>query len=189
MTRIQHIIPLAALLIAVLALPVLAGQGYEKFKGEVFAVQQQTTNQGADQMITVQTRNGEQQQFRLGDSGSCPGCVQVGDQVQARVSRGSDGQSGQVQSMKVKRNGEMFGYSNQSGQLVRTQQRLKDGSGSGQQNGGGGGNCNGSGGGGRGSWAWVCARQESGDFASRPPPGSPTAPRISACSSQFLTES
>jgi len=133
MTRIKHIIPLAASLVALLTLPVLAGQGYEKFKGEVVAVQQQTNNQGADQLITVRTRNGEQKQFRLGDSGSCQGCVQVGDQVRARASRGSDGQMGQVQSMKVKRNGEMFGYSNQSGQLVRTQQRLKDGSGSGQQ--------------------------------------------------------
>lgn len=174
MTRIKHIIPLAALLIALLALPVLAGQGYEKFKGEVVAVEQQTNNQGADQMITVRTRNGAQQQFRLGDPGSCQGCVQVGDQVQARVSRASGGQSGQVQSMKVKRNGEMFGYSNQAGQLVRTQQRLQDGSGSGQQNGGGGrngsgsgnagsgggnrggGSCNGSGGGGRGSGGGGC---------------------------------
>ncbi len=159
MTRSRLLIPFAALLIAMFAAPVLAGQGHEKFKGEVVAVQQQTTNQGTEQLVTVRTRNGEQKQFRLGDQGNCQGCVQVGDQVQAKVSRGSGGQAGQVQSMNVKRNGEMTGYSNQNGKLVRTQQRQQDGSGSGQQAGQKSGSGSGSGsgkqhrggGGGRGS--------------------------------------
>jgi hypothetical protein len=128
----KYTIPIAAVLIALVATPAFAQQGEESFKGEVVAVQQQTQNQGADQLITVRTRQGEQKQFRLGD-GSCAGCVQVGDQVRARVSQGAAGRPGQVQSMKVKRNGEMFGYSNQAGQLVRTQQRSRDGSGTGKQ--------------------------------------------------------
>lgn len=161
MKRFHPIIPLALLLFVLVAIPAQAGNGYEKFKGEVVAVQQETSNQGADQRITVRTRNGQEKQFRLDGSAGCEGCVQVGDRVQARVSRGSGGESGRVQSMRVKRNGEMFGYSNQSGQWVRTQQRLKDGSGSGMQgrNNGNGpgrgnagsGNGNRGGGGGKGS--------------------------------------
>ena len=150
MTRIQQTIALAAILIAVPAAPLLANQKSQRLKGEVVAVQQQTRNQGTDEVITVRTRNGEQRQFRLQD-GSCEGgCVQVGDQIKARVSRGAGGEAGQIQSMKVRRNGEMYGYSNQSGQLVRTRQRLQDGSGAGRQanrqngnrgNGSGGDNC------------------------------------------------
>jgi hypothetical protein len=128
----KYTIPITAVLVALVAAPAFAQQGQESFKGEVVAVQQQTQNQGTDQLITVRTRQGERKQFRLGD-GSCAGCVQVGDQVRARVSQGGAGQPGQVRSMKVKRNGEMFGYSNQSGRLVRTQQRSRDGSGVGNQ--------------------------------------------------------
>ena len=154
MARTRKTIPLAAIFITLLAAPVLAEQGYETLKGEVVAVQQQTQNQGTDQLITVRTRDGEQKQFRLGGQGGCEGCVQAGDQIRARVQRGSGDQQGQVQSMKVKRNGEMSGYSNQSGQLVRTQQRSRDGSGVGKQanqknrgegNGSGRGNCGGGG--------------------------------------------
>jgi hypothetical protein len=158
MTRIQQTIPLAAILIAVAVVPPLTAQQSESLKGEVIAVQQQTRNQANDQLVTVRTRNGENRQLRLRD-GSCDGsCVQVGDQIRARISRGNSGESGQVQSMQVRRNGEMFGYSNQSGQLVRTRQRLHDGSGAGQQarqqngnrgSGSGRGNCD-SGGGSRG---------------------------------------
>jgi hypothetical protein len=157
----KYALPIAVALIALVPMPALAQQGEESFKGEVVAVQQQTQNQGADQVITLRTRNGEQKQFRLG-SGSCEGCVRVGDQVRARVSQGAEGRPGQVQSMKVKRQGEMFGYSNQSGQLVRTQQRSRDGSGDGQKaqwqqgnrgNGSGKGDCGNSAqrGGGRGN--------------------------------------
>lgn len=133
MTRSKHILSLVALLVALLALPAEAGRGYETVKGEVVAVQQQTSNQGVDQMVTVRTRTGERKQFRLGDPDNCSGCVRVGDQVRARVSSGPGDRSGRVQKMKVHRNGEMFGYSNQSGRLVRTRQRLKDGSGGGRQ--------------------------------------------------------
>lgn len=154
MARKRHTTPLAALLFSLVAGPALAGQEYETFKGEVVAVEQQTQNQGTDQLITVRTRNGEEKQFRLGGQGGCEGCVQAGDQIRARVHRGSRGQQGQVRSMKIKRNGEMSGYSNQSGQLVCTQQRSRDGSGVGKQanqqnrgdrNGSGRGNCGGGG--------------------------------------------
>lgn len=152
MARIQQTTLLATLLFGLLAVPVLAEQQYETLKGEVIAVQQQ--NQGTDQLITVRSRNGSEKQIRLAGQGGCAGCVQAGDQIRARVQTGSAGQPGQVQSMKVKRNGEMSGYSNQSGQLVRTQQRARNGSGAGKQasqqnrgdgNGSGRGNCGGGG--------------------------------------------
>ncbi len=149
--KTSKLIALAAGLALVLsAASAEAKQGYEKVKGEVVAVQQQTSNAGADQVVTVRTRNGEQKQFRLGD-GSCGDCVRVGDRVQARVSKGSNTRLGQVQSMNVRRNQEMYGYAYQSGDLVRTRQRLQDGSGAGRQAGNGPGNgpgdgiCDGSG--------------------------------------------
>jgi len=150
-----------AILTLLLAAPAMAGQGYEKVKGEVVAVEQQTQNQGVDQLVTVRTRNGEQRQFRLGDNGSCGDCVQVGDRIQARVGRGAGQQPGRVQSMKVKRNQEMYGYAYQSGQLVRTQQRLRDGSGAGQQTGAGRGN------GGNGPGTGICDGSGRGAGGSR----------------------
>ena len=155
----QSTVFVALIVAAMVTAPLAASQQSEEIKGEVVAVQQQTQNQATEQIVTVRTRRGEEKQIRLRD-GSGDNCVQIGDQVKARISRSSAQGAGQVQSMKVKRNGEMYGYSNQSGQLVRIQQRLRDGSGAGRQahrqGGSGGNNCgvgtgNRSGGRGRGS--------------------------------------
>lgn len=134
--------------------PALAQQDYKRVRGEVIQVQQQQQTQNQDEFdhLLIRTRQGEQMRLRLGKAGHCDDCVQVGDQIRARVMQGSDGQAGQIQSMKVKRNGEMHGYRNQGGQMVGTQQRLRDGSGAGHQRGNnqgtGSGNCRGGGQGG-----------------------------------------
>ncbi len=154
MKRIAKCITLTGLAALLLTIPALAQESYEKVRGEVIQVQQQqqTQSQGEFDHVTIRTRQGEEMQLRLGAAGQCADCVQVGDQIRARVKQGSGEQAGQIQSMKVKRNGEMVSYNNQDGQMVAAQQRLRDGSGAGQQNGNnkgtGNGNCQGGGQGG-----------------------------------------
>ena len=131
--------------------PAWAQQSYKKVRGEVIQVQQQQKTQNQDEFdhLMIRTRQGEEMRLRLGAAGQCGDCVQVGDQIRARVMQGSEGQAGQIQSMKVKRDGAMYGYKNQGGQMVGTQQRLRDGSGAGHQRGNnqgtGNGNCRGGG--------------------------------------------
>ena len=147
MKQISRNIVLAALTCLIATVPAWAQQSYKKVQGEVIQVQQQQQTQNQDQFdhLMIRTRQGEEMRLRLGAAGQCGDCVQVGDQIRARVMQGSGGQAGQVQSMKVKRNGEMFAYKNQGGQMVGVQQRLRDGSGAGQQRGNnqgtGNGNC------------------------------------------------
>ena len=158
------IISSAILVIYSAALPAAASQDETTVKGEVIQVQQRvrTTNDGEFDHLRIRTRQGEEMQLQLGKAGSCPGCVEVGDQVRARVRGAGQGQIGQVQSMKVRRNGSMYNYRVQNGELSQGQGRLRarDGSGSGRGNGerwsrgsGGSGNCPGNGGGPRGSGA------------------------------------
>lgn len=134
--------------------PAWAQQEYKKVRGEVIQVrqQQQTQNQDDFDHLMIRTRQGEEMRLRLGQAGKCVDCVQVGDQIRARVKQGAGGQAGQIQSMKVKRDGKMYGYKNQGGQMVGIQQRLRDGSGAGHQRGNnqgtGNGNCQGGGQGG-----------------------------------------
>ena len=130
-------------------LPVVAARDETTVKGEVVQVQQRlrTANDGEVDQLRVRTRQGEELRLQLGRAGSCPGCVQVGDQIRARVRTGADGQPAQVQSMKVRRNRAMYGYCLESGDLIRQQDRTRarDGSGAGnrsqqQWQGGKGGN-------------------------------------------------
>ncbi|MEJ2084827.1 MAG: hypothetical protein P8Y44_04015, partial [Acidobacteriota bacterium] len=88
-----------------------------KVKGEVVQVGQQvqTQNGGTYDVVTVRTRQGEQVQLRLGPAGSCDGCVQQGDRIQARV-RSGGAAGAQVRQMKVRRNGEMVSYGLRGGQ-------------------------------------------------------------------------
>lgn len=153
MERIKTMVLLSGLAVALVSLPALAKQGTEKVKGQVIAVQG-LQGDSVGQLVTVRTRNSEQRQLRLRDSSGCSGCVQVGDQVRARVSNGMGEAQGQIQGLRVRRGDEMYRYGNQDGQLVRTQQRLRDGGG--QQTGRqtrsraqtpGKGNCRGGGGG------------------------------------------
>jgi len=128
MTRTMTTTLMIGLGVLLIALPAVAGKGYEKVRGEVIRVEQQTINQGSEQFITVRTRQGEEKQFRVGDAGSCADCVKVGDQIQARVNKNSAGQgpnnaagaanAGQIQKMTVQRDGVKQGYHNESGQMV-----------------------------------------------------------------------
>lgn len=152
------------LLIVVTTLPSTASQSETTIKGEVVQVQQQirTENDGAFDQLRVRTRQGQEMRLQLGKAGNCPGCVQVGDQIRARVRSGADGQAAQVQSMKVRREGSMYSYRFQNGELAQNPARMRarDGSGAGRSNreqwqrgSGGNGNCRGNGGGSRGSGA------------------------------------
>lgn len=151
MTQLTRNMILMALTGLLSTAPGWAQQSSRKVQGEVIQVQQQqqTQNQGEFDHLMIRTRQGEEMRLRLGAAGQCQGCVQVGDQIRARVMRGSGGQADRIQSMKVKRNGEMFAYKHQDGQMVGIRQRLRDGSGAGQpwgiQGGVGNGNCQGGG--------------------------------------------
>ena len=145
-------------------LPITAGPDEATVKGEVVQVQQRvrTENDGSVDQLEVRTRQGQELRLQMGKADSCPGCVQVGDQIRARVRTGSDGQASQVRSMKVRRDGSMRSYRFQNGELALNQTRLRarDGSGTGpinqeqwQRGRGGNGNCRGNGQGSRGSGA------------------------------------
>lgn len=120
------------------AAPAEAGRGPGgKVKGQVIKVEQQqrTENGGELTQLTIRTRNGEQRRLHLGSGEGCPDCFAVGDRVQARL-QGGQGANGSypVQSMKVRRDGKMFGLSKDgSGNVLRQQGRLRDGSGAGQK--------------------------------------------------------
>jgi len=130
-TKTTTLIVLAALYTTLAA---TARADTQKVRGEVIQVQQQQQTQNRDEFdhLMIRTRQGEEMRLRLGQAGQCGDCIRVGDQIRARVMQGPGGQSGQIQSMKVRRNGDLRAYKNQSGQLLQTRQRISDGSGSGQ---------------------------------------------------------
>jgi hypothetical protein len=129
------------MLLGVFAAPAgLAQESPNKVKGEVTQVMQHVRDSdgGTLDAVMVRTRQGEQHRLLLGESGSCDGCVQVGDRVQMRLmDGGSSGEAHQVCSMRVKRTGESIQFRDDNGSLVGAQSRvqLRDGSGggSGQQ--------------------------------------------------------
>lgn len=152
------------LLLMSATLPAVAGQDETTVKGEVIQVQQRirTENDGELDQLRIRTRQGQEMRLQMGKAESCPGCVEVGDQIRARVRTGADGQAAQVQSMQVRRDGSMYSYRFQNGELAQSQTRMRarDGSGVGhnsqeqwQRGSGGNGNCRGNGGGSRGSGA------------------------------------
>ena len=151
------------LLIFSATLPTAASQDETTVKGEVVQVQQRvrTENDSEFDQLRIRTRQGQEMRLQMGKADTCPGCVRVGDQIRARVGGGTNGQAAQVQSMKVRRNGSMYSYRFQNGELAQSQARLRarDGSGAGRNNreqwqrGGGNGNRNGNGSGSRGSGA------------------------------------
>jgi hypothetical protein len=173
MKRFVAIGALFFLVTALVVTPAAAKRAYSKVKGHVVKVEQhvRTANGGEYDRLTIRTRNGDEMQLRLGEGGACEGCYQEGDRIRARI-RADDGGGGPmaVQSMKVRRNGEMYGYVNADGKMVRAAdgnggQRMRSrahepGSGScpgcnsgqrgGGRGGGGGGGRRGGGGGGGG---------------------------------------
>jgi len=152
------------LLISSATLSTAASQDEVTVKGEVVQVQQRvrTENDGEFDQLKIRTRQGQEMRLQMGKAEGCPGCVQVGDQIRARVRSSADGQAAQVQSMKVRRNGSMQSYRLQNGELTQNESRVRarDGSCAGrinqeqwQRGKGGNGTCCGNGGGSRGSGA------------------------------------
>lgn len=117
---------LVAALLVVAAHPAFAAKA-QKVKGEVIQVEQQVQAAGGGtyDRLTLQTRQGERIQLHLGEGGACAGCFQVGDRVRARVmdqDRDGSGAYG-VQSMRLRRAGETFGFHNDGGRMVPGAQR------------------------------------------------------------------
>jgi hypothetical protein len=122
MKRFFTIATVVLLTASLAAAPAVAGKPYSKVKGQVVQVEQhvRTQNGGEFDRLTIRTRNGEQLHLSLGQGGACDGCFQAGDMVRARVhaAAGPDGAPA-VQWMRVQRNGEMVGYTNSGGRMVR----------------------------------------------------------------------
>lgn len=110
----------------------LAADDAVKIRGEVVGVQRGGPAQGGGEpdRITVRTRDGETRCLLLGEAGSCPGCVEVGDRVRARVMAGEPvGAPLRVRTMRVRRTGESLTFRNEAGELVRTRDRRQEQSG------------------------------------------------------------
>lgn len=118
------------------AAPASAKKQYSKVKGHVVKVEQQvrTANGGEYDRLTIRTRNGEELQLHLGRGGACEGCFQAGDQIRARV-QSTDGSGGPrgIQSMRVRRDGQMHGYTNAGGRMVQDSSRGRAGAGGGDR--------------------------------------------------------
>ena len=121
MKRFLAIGAIALLTVALLTTPAEAGKKYSKVKGHVIQVEERvrTANGGEFDRLTIRTRNGEEMRLHLGQGGACEGCYQVGDRVRARVHAGdSSGGARGVESIRVRRGGEMRGYVNADGRMV-----------------------------------------------------------------------
>jgi len=107
-------------------------------QGEVLEIQRgvSVSDQGELDRLTIRNRNGETEHLLLGQSGSCPDCVMVGDRVRARVMSGDmTGNGRRVRSMKVRRTGETIPFRSESGELIRERAHRADGTGAGSANG------------------------------------------------------
>lgn len=108
-------------------------------QGQVLEVREQAQMQGGTHCteMLVRTQQGDQMRVRLGEAGTCPGCVMQGDQVRLNLMSGGpvDG-AYQAQSMKVRRTGNNYMIRNQQGDLIHTrdQMQLRDGTGAGDMN-------------------------------------------------------
>jgi hypothetical protein len=120
---------LILVLILITSLPITAqDDDPPTIQGEVVQVHQnvRTRNGGAFDELTVRTRQGEQMRLRLGAAGECPGCVQAGDTIRARVMAGgpTDGALN-VRQMKVRNSGQSYRFRNDSGDLLQTRERAR----------------------------------------------------------------
>jgi hypothetical protein len=105
---------------------VIAEDTAAKVQGEVVQVMQRvrTENAGALDALMIRTRQGENMRLLLGEPGSCPGCVQVGDRVRVRLAAGGPSDDGyRVQTMRIRRTGEAFRFRDGTGALVQTRSR------------------------------------------------------------------
>jgi len=122
---------LISLLAFVAAISTHVSAGQADVRGEVVQIRraEQVGNHGELDQLTIRTRTGETRRLLLGEPGSCPASLETGDQVRVRTMAGDGGSEGQrVRAMYVGRTGESFKFRNKSGEMVRTQTRLRDGS-------------------------------------------------------------
>jgi hypothetical protein len=126
----------AKLVLVTLSLAVVSGSlaadDTVKIRGEVVGFQRggPTEVGGEPDRITVRTRDGETRCLLLGEAGSCPGCVDVGDRIRARVMVGEPiGEPLRVRTMRVRRTGESLTFRNEAGELVHTRARRQEQSG------------------------------------------------------------
>ena len=100
-----------AVILACLGSPVtFTGERTNEIRGEIVEVGRYAATDGSSEFdrVTVRTREGETRELLLGEPGSCPDCVMLGDRVRARLMTGgpTDGPR-QVRHMRVHRTGEM----------------------------------------------------------------------------------
>ena len=122
MKRFVTVTALTLLIGGLVVTPSLAKKGYAKVKGEVVKVEQhvRNANGGEFDRLTIRTRQGREMQLNLGRGGACEGCFQQGDRIRARISADGSGGQQSVQSMKVRRGGEMYGFTNAGGKVVKS---------------------------------------------------------------------
>lgn len=78
--------------------------------------------------ITLETGDGEMLRLRLGETGTCPGCVVEGDRVRVRTMAGDPaGETLRVRKMKVAGTGESIRFRNRSGELITTRSQRRIG--------------------------------------------------------------
>ena len=95
-------------------------------QGKVLEIQRGVSvhDQGEFDRLTIRTRDGETERLLLGQSGSCPDCVMVGDRVRAQLMNGDvSGATRRVRSLQVRRTGETIAIRNEAGELIRERTR------------------------------------------------------------------
>ena len=137
MAKRAFLTAVAVLLALPAGLSSLAEEPPAKIQGEVIQVMQrvQTANAGEMDALRIRTRQGEEMQLLLGKAGSCPDCVQPGDQVRVRLAASGPTDGGyQVRTMQIRRTGETLEFRNAAGELqqVRSRNRHHDGTGPGE---------------------------------------------------------
>jgi hypothetical protein len=113
---------LALLILPSLVAPsIAAADDPLEIRGETVAIRQAVATQDAGDLdrLTLRTRAGETRHLLLGEAGSVPEEVRVGDRVRVRVMAGEPaGEPQRVRTMRL-RGGESYTFRNEAGELVR----------------------------------------------------------------------
>lgn len=116
---------------ALLVVGVTAAVDSNSTQGQVLEIERGVSvhDQGEFDRLTIRTRDGETERLLLGQSGSCPNCVMVGDRVRAQLMNAdASGATRRVRSMQVRRTGETIAVRNEAGKLIRERTRQGEGS-------------------------------------------------------------
>jgi hypothetical protein len=120
--RVRKVMALELFVVLLTALPAAADDP-TRITGEVVGMRHavSTASQVELDRLTVRMRSGEIRHLLLGETGSCPDCVVVGDRVRVRVMAGEPtGEPWRIRTMQVRRTGETLTFRNEAGELVRT---------------------------------------------------------------------